>query len=514
MQDTLHELIHSLSKSEKRYFKVQVKSMGDGKGHKYLQLFELLAGMKVFDPDQVQRTMQWKDFRASYSMAKRYLYDKLLDNLVSFSKNASVVQRLPAEIAHIKVLIRKGLYTQAQRKVDKAKRLAYPAETFEQLLEILHEERNLLILGTGKPFTQAGLDKVLGEFEFVIDGIALLHKVRAIHYRLYSLIRLSGGLKTKENWETLEQCKEELMALEVEKQAYLFPKVYHLNILNQYYYLNGKLEDSKKSLKKALDLFEQNPAFARENQLGYMSVLHNLCNRGFVTRDYHLCLRMVLALGNMRGLYPGSMMKWRESYFALGLVLLFNSGFLSGSYSFIAKCMEIADASPPLIGKSFVLKAWLDLCYLHFIDGQYPEALARLQKLIQEPNQTGMRNFKRLSPLLEIVIHLELGSTDWLEYRVKALKKRAYSEKAFIFERVFLQYVTDVLKSKTEGEKREVAAKLKDEFAQLRSNPEEVVIYSFFPFESWVDGKVSGRTMKEVLQADWKRIGGPELVLD
>ncbi len=511
MQDTLHELIHSLTKSEKRYFKVQVR---EGKEHKYLQLFELLAGMKAFDPDQVQKTMQWKDFRASYSMAKRYLYDKLLDSLASFSKNVSVAQRLPAEGAHIKVLVRKDLYAQAQRKIDKAKRLAYPAETLEQLLDILHEERNLLILGTGKPFTQAGLDKVLGELEFVIRGIALLHKVRAIHYRLYSLIRLSGGLKTKENWETLEQCKEELMALEVDKQPYLFPQIYYFNILNQYYYLNGKLEDSKKSLKNALEIFEQNPAFSRENQLGYMSVLHNLCNRGFVTRDYHLCLKMVLAFSNISGLYPDSVMKWRESYYGLGLALLFNSGFLSGSYSFIAKCMEIADASPPVIGKIFVHKSWLDLCYLHFIDGQYTKALARLQKLIQEPNQTGMRNFKRLSPLLEIVIHLELGSTDWLEYRVRALKKRTYSEKAFLFEKVFLEYVDDVLKAKTEEEKKDVAAKLKDEFALLRSNPEEVVIYSFFPFESWVDAKASGRTMKEILQADWKRNGGPDLVLD
>ena len=513
MQDNLYELIHSLTKSEKRHFKINVTGTGKSGQQKYIQLFDLLAGMESFDPEKIQKAMEWKDFSANYSMGKRYLYEKLLDGLSTYKKDPSAKGQIPVELQRIRVLVHKRLFGQARRKIARAKRLAYAVEEYKGLLGILEEERHLLVSGPGKSFKKAELDQVLEEMQFAINGLSLAHKVKTIHYRLFGLVRLSGGVKTEEDRQTLEECKDDLLACEVLAHPYLLPKIYHFNILAQYHFLRSDLRSSIQQLEQALPLFEVHPDFARENQITHISLVHNICSRALNLPDRALALKMVLLLGKMQGIRPVARARWTESYLSTGMVLLNNSGYGNENPGFIEMYEKVVDAKRPIIGRQFPIKARLDLCQFHFHQGRFAEALKRIQQVIQDPGHGSMRLFARLSPLMEMAIHLELGNFDWLGYRLQAMLKQVRSGHDFTFEKMFLVFIKGVLKANTKAEIRVVTEGFAVELKGLRASKEGVQVFGFFSFDYWIQARLKGGASMDVLREEWIAAGGPEVLL-
>src|SRR5688572_25646962 len=81
-------LIKSLSKSEKRYFKLFADN---GKSDSnYLQLFEAIDKQEEFDEDAIRKKFKGKAFTAQLHVAKIYLSELILKSLRNFHANDSV----------------------------------------------------------------------------------------------------------------------------------------------------------------------------------------------------------------------------------------------------------------------------------------------------------------------------------------------------------------------------------------------------------------------------------------
>src|SRR5215207_9441723 len=81
-------LIKSLSKSEKRYFKLFV---ANGKSDaNYLQLFEAMDRQEQFDEEAIRKKFKGKAFASQLHVAKIYLSELILKSLRNYHANDSV----------------------------------------------------------------------------------------------------------------------------------------------------------------------------------------------------------------------------------------------------------------------------------------------------------------------------------------------------------------------------------------------------------------------------------------
>ena len=98
----LYELIHSLTGSEKRYFKLYVNEHGK-KNSKYMQLFHALESMETFDEEQLKNNIYKGRAIESrkYSELKSYLYDLVLKCLQSYDEKRSVDYKLKSILKSI-----------------------------------------------------------------------------------------------------------------------------------------------------------------------------------------------------------------------------------------------------------------------------------------------------------------------------------------------------------------------------------------------------------------------------
>lgn len=177
---TLHELVQSLTRTETRHFLAHAGEKGNKGG--YLQLFRLLQKQKEFDDDVLFRESGIRR-RGTYTEAKRYLRDQLMNTLVYLQQNntAQNIQRLVTEA---RILSERRLHAAARQSIVKARELAEETESFPELLRCLADEEKIL--------QQAGLFEQLyatsarhtRRRSALLKQLTVHHQYRALYHRV------------------------------------------------------------------------------------------------------------------------------------------------------------------------------------------------------------------------------------------------------------------------------------------------------------------------------------------
>ena len=136
--DDLFQLIKSMSKSEKRYFKIDAKkSNNKGAKNKYVQLFDAINSMDEYS----EPVLKQKAFVKHLSVEKGELYKKILRCMRSFRSDKSVYAQIKEMILDASYLTELGLVDQSEKMLKRAKNLAYQMDHHLFILEINQEER-------------------------------------------------------------------------------------------------------------------------------------------------------------------------------------------------------------------------------------------------------------------------------------------------------------------------------------------------------------------------------------
>ena len=141
----LHELIRSMSMSEKRYFHRFSSLHTVGERNNYQRLFDRIAGMNVYDEGSLKKKFHGETFIRHLPSEKNYLYNQVLDALNSFHRDRTFLSRHTAGLAKIEMLFHRGLFRQCRTLVLKLKKEAYLFEKFSLVMIILRWENLLYI---------------------------------------------------------------------------------------------------------------------------------------------------------------------------------------------------------------------------------------------------------------------------------------------------------------------------------------------------------------------------------
>lgn len=506
--DGLHELIRSLTKTEKRHFKVSVSSPFQGAEHRYLELFDVLAGMENFDPNQIQSKMQWESFKKSYPVAKKYLQEKILNGLHAYQKKNNTPRRLKEIIAHVEVLMDRNLHRQAAKKIAHGKRLGEKAEALIQLLEILLLQRRLMISDKNNIFGKLDLLKLNEEIQHALDGIRLRQDATNIHHRFFSLLNLHGGSPDDQKLKELESLIQELFALKAVEKPYFFPKVSHHNVLNQFYLIRGDFHQSHQHSGKIIDLFEAQPVMKKELDRTYISCLHNYANRCLSIRDFKSAIDCARIMQAFKASEAAVDTLRRESYLALGISLVSNSGQARQNPRFLADFQDTLENPNLGFSRRFILSLKLVFTACHLQESNFQTGLSLIQQILADPSHSAMRLYKRLVPALEMLLHCEMGNYDWLEYRIRNQLENSKSDSAFAFEPIFYRFLRGLIRAKGKQEIRSAAERFFEHIAPLKEDSKEAAVFNFFHFEDWVEAKSRSLSYRDVVQEQWKAENG------
>ncbi len=273
-KDYLYELIQSLDKSEKRYFKLY--HAGEKKEQKHVILFDALEKAKDYDEKKLKAQIKDAYIQKHFAETKYYLYQQILKVLKDYRTENSVDNLLIERVQNIEVLIQKALFEQAINELQKAKKMAYDYERFE-FLTLLFSYQNKIIVSTRlNGYTPDDLEKLWLEksaaFQNFMDTQTARHKVMQL---MESKNRI-GYIKTKQDKAFYNNIKKEIEHLLVQANCTI-AKIYAIESLVFYYNHTGEKKQQNLYCKKLIELHTENPSINASNPYQLPSAIHNLC---------------------------------------------------------------------------------------------------------------------------------------------------------------------------------------------------------------------------------------------
>ncbi|HQV77405.1 MAG TPA: hypothetical protein PLJ42_03460 [Chitinophagales bacterium] len=273
-KDHLFELIQSLDKSEKRYFKLAFSDQVKDK--KYIKLFDVLERTEIYDEKKIKYQIKDAYLEKHYAETKYYLYQQILKVLKEYRTQHSIDNILLDKLQNIEILIQKALFDQAIKELTKAKKMAYEYERFEFVLLLITYQNKIIVSTRLQGFNEARLDEFWVEkksgIKNFIDTQTARHKVLQL---MESKNRI-GYIKTKEDKQFYNNIKNEIEQL-LQQANCSIAKMYAIESLIFYYNHIDEKKMQNYYCRELILLHTQNPAINASHPYQLPSAIHNLC---------------------------------------------------------------------------------------------------------------------------------------------------------------------------------------------------------------------------------------------
>ncbi|HEX8658620.1 MAG TPA: hypothetical protein VF690_13835, partial [Hymenobacter sp.] len=149
--DPVFQLIKSLTRTEKRHFRLFANRQGSTEGLKFLQLFDALDAAAAYDDERLL-TQVPAIKKVQLANLKANLYRQLLASLRMYHAGQNLDIQLREQLDYARVLYNRGLYQQSLRMLERLKvaaqqvglsHIALQALDFEKLIEAQYITRSL-----------------------------------------------------------------------------------------------------------------------------------------------------------------------------------------------------------------------------------------------------------------------------------------------------------------------------------------------------------------------------------
>ena len=218
IKDPLFDLIKSLSKSEKRQFKLYVGRLGTNEESKFMQLFEILDKLQQYDEKEI---LQHKNIKKrQLSNLKAHLYKQILISLRLNPMHQNIRLQIREQLDFATILYHKGLYNQSLKLLEKAKTLALSNEEKNMAYEIIELEKVIESQYITRSISNRA-DELTVEAKNISQLNVISSKLSNLSLQLYGIFLKKGYVKNDEEFREITQYfKDRLPSVAIEDMGF------------------------------------------------------------------------------------------------------------------------------------------------------------------------------------------------------------------------------------------------------------------------------------------------------
>lgn len=495
----LFQLIKTLTKQEKRYFKLFASRHVIGKENKYVILFDAIDKQDAYDEVKIKKKFAGQTFIKQLHVTKNYLYKLILSSLRQYHEGKSE-DVFPVLMRNAQLLFKKGLIQQSEKILDKAMKIAVGNERFLQVLEvyrlrhhIIHNRNDL-----------QGLESYVNvDFQKEMDVLNIYKnylEFQLLHDKIFIPYWKSGGIRKEEEKEAYSKLFEDPLYQDIENAKSFNARMFYHNARFLYYFQIAEWEKCLEHMQEQVFMFENLEATQRkgDREANYISSLINLY---IIQKQLHQYQEGLKNLRKLRAIPTNSStLKFRlftRSY-NLEIDLYISTGqFRKGISNLQSFVNELTDYEKQ-IQSQHRIGLYYNLAYLNFGAGKYNDALDWVNRLLDEPDVKTREDLYSFGRILNLFIHYELGNDQLLEYIVKSTyrfllkRKRLYKAESIVLK--FLKKYPNF----TDKQILKGFREMYQELSSLTENEFEARAFEYFDFLSWLESKLENRDFEEV----------------
>ncbi len=490
--DHLFTLIKSLSKAEKRHFKVYSSKRILGSQNIYFRLFDEIEGQRKYDEDRIRRQTSFKDLPT----LKKRLYKAILVSLSEFHSGTGIDVR--DMLNHIEILFDKSLFNHCGREIRKVKKIIERNELYEEWLLVLKWEYKIAVKKTSLRAS------ILAEEKKILSLLDNQKKYRdaanlfLVKYQQYGAERSPRYMKGMKNIISYALLKDERKALSFNAKQ----NFYDCHAL--FSLIKGDYTNSYHFGKKGVDLYLTNPGLITSNSFSYLVRINNFLLACLEIKRYQEMLVYLDQLEKTRNTLQSPSERATAFFYLYHLLnYCINTGQFAKLKEEVKRIELELEEHDIYLNQLQQITLYAVISQAHFILENYKRSLFWLKRALSFGEIQRRADLECFIRLFHLIVHYELKSDpdlmgSLLRSTYRFLRKH---EHLYKFETAIMDFFRKyILRGDSEQNMKKSFSSLKKTLEELSADPYEKQAFSFFDFISWLESKIENRSFAEVVK--------------
>lgn len=499
--DDLIQLIKSLTRAEKRHFRLFAGRNQASDDLLFLQLFDFLDRHKEYDEEMILRKLPAVK-KTQLSNLKAHLYKQLLISLRLLNKTHVEEIQIREMIDYAKVLYDKGLYRPSLDMLDKTKARAMKGKYYALALEIIEFEKHIEAQYITRSIENRA-DELTEEAIRINKIMSDTSRLSNLALQMYALYLRVGYIRNeKDLFFTRQFFKDKLPKVNYQALDF-FGKIHYCQAYIWYYHMAQDFTRSYRYASKWVELFNQEPELKILNVPLYLKGLHQLLNASFNLLHYKIYEKTLTELNDFTTEYDITQNKNIEGlYYLFQYNHTIKKHFLEGTFKegtkLIPELVRLIDEDEYNWDDHRIMLFYYRIACLYFGSGDNANAIEYLNMIINQKNPDYRGDIQAFARILNLIAHFELGNAQLVEYQVKSVYRflSKMEELQAVHQEIF-RFIRRTPHMRA-SEMREEFINLKEKLLKLQSQTFERRAFLYLDIISWLESKIENRPLQDI----------------
>jgi len=504
--DSLHRLIKSMTKSEKRYFSIYSSRHTLGDKNNYTILFEAIDEQEEYNEDALLKKFKKEAFIKQFSITKARLYNVILNSLTAYHSNSSIDAQLKRDLHSAEILYKKTLYDQCSKLLSSAKKTAQKYERHSSLLEINLWEKRLMEQNNYEGKNDVEILKILQEDSLISEKIKNFNEYWNIKSRFFIILNKQGKVRNSNELERFKKIIDNTLLNSEDKALSTETKYLYYHIYSAYYFGIGDYTKSYINLIKNVELIETNKDIFKEEPNIYFSVLTNAIYIGQQLKKHNEVFANLKKMRESIKLVDTSKnedlaVRMFSSANSIELTIYLQMGKFDEAVALVPTIEDGLNRYHEKMSKVRLAYFYFSVAAAFFGAEKYSLALKWINKIINSPDVEESEDIYCFAQIISLIVHIELKHDDFIPHAFKTTHRfLSNRNRVYKFENVFLDFIAKVLKTTKREEQLKYYKELKNELVKLKTDSFERSAFEYFDFISWAESKAERVAYRTIIE--------------
>ncbi len=500
----LFSLIKSLTKSEKRNFRLYVNRISDGNSTLYIRLFDLLDKQKEPNEAEVFRKIKGLD-KSKFSNLKRHLYSQIMVSLEQVHKQKRADLRIRELLNFAHILYGKGLVLQALKILQKAKTTADRHHYDLHYLSILEFEKKI----QSRHITRSGAEHSLslvreseGRNKQIINTLSLSN----LRLSMHNYYIKNGHVTNAEQADEVTQIFTEHQlgnldeaTLGVKEKAYLYQSFVW------YYFILLDFDLCFIFAEKWVKLFKENANMALRDPDLFLRGYHYLLLSAYNIRDKENHDNYLAEAEKFR---KENYKRFNKNSQIMSFIYVHNarlnrymlSGDFAAGVAAVPQTLRRINRYGTQLDPHRIMILYYKIAWLHLGAGDPGTCIDYLQKIVNMNMQNLRSDVQIFTHLMFLPAHYDLGNEDIIRYVIKNAETFLAKQKGtHRMPKLCLQFFKKIINIGP-SDRRAAFKEFERELLRIKSVKYEKRAFFYLDMPAWVRHKIEHRSLAEVVR--------------
>lgn len=501
-KENVFHLVKSMSKAEKRQFKLYAGRQSAHQGAKFLKLFDAMDRMESYDEASILK----KNFvtKQQLSNLKAHLYRQILMSLRMNPSIQNTRMQIREQLDFATVLYHKGLYKQSLKTLDKAKSIAIRLEEKYVAFEIVELEKVIESQYITRSMSNR-TQRLIEDASFLSEQNELCSQLSNLSLQLYERLIKAGYAKSDEEFQTVKHFFYTTLPKVNYQEMGFRERMWYCKAFVWYSLITQDFLSGYKYANRWVNLFTQFPQMLQSHPVFYLKA-NNFLLEALSLIKYKAQFREVLQ--QMESMIHSSQFPSNDNVKALSFLYLYtnklNLLFMEGDFKtgldIVPQILMQIEKYKSRIDQHHIMLMYYKIACLYFGNDNCEEAIVYLNKIIDNKALKMREDLLCFARVLSLVAHYEAGLDFHIDQQIRETYRFLLKmndlhavQKSMI---TFLRGLGNIYP----GELKKAFKTLHANLAVLENDPYEKRSFLYLDILSWLESKIQNRPIAAIIK--------------